>query len=95
MKTPEETKFCMEVADVVRTRINEVEPEDKFIILNMLDNFLHKIRLDVAEEWTYCAGCNQYVKVSERQKVNNEDGTYSIVCGKCKAMHHRIGIPKL
>ena len=89
MKTPDETKFCMEIADIVRAKVNELEPEDKFAVLNMLDNFLHKIRLDVAEEWTYCAMCHQYVKVSERKIINNGDGTYDVACGNCGGYHFK------
>ena len=89
--TPDETKFCMDIADIVRTKINEAAPEDKFIILTMLDNLLHKIRVDVSEEWTYCAGCNQYVKVQERKTINHGDGTYTVVCGNCGIPHHYGG----
>lgn len=53
--TPDVTKFCMNTTDIVRAKVGELAPEDKFALLNMLDNFLHKIRLDVADEWTYCA----------------------------------------
>ena len=84
----DETKFCMEVADAVRAKVSELEPDDKFTVLNMLDNFLHKIRLDVAEEWTYCAHCHTYVKTSERRIINNGDGTYNIACGNCGGYHY-------
>ena len=87
MKTPDETKFCMEVAKLVRAKVNELEPDDKFAVLNMLDNFLHKIRLDVAEEYTYCAYCFKFVKTSERKIINNGDGTYNVACGNCGGYH--------
>ena len=87
MKTPDETKFCMEIADIVRAKVQEAAPKDKFVILNMLDNFLHKIRLDIADEWTYCAHCHTYVKTSERRIINNGDGTYDVACGNCGGHH--------
>ena len=74
MTTPNETKFCMEVADIVKAKVQEAAPEDKFVILNMLDNFLHKIRADVAEEWTYCAHCSKFVKIAEHKITNNDNG---------------------
>lgn len=88
METPNETKFCMEIADIVRAKVQEAAPEDKFAILNMLDNFLHKIRSDVAEEWTYCAHCFRFVKVAERKIINNGDGNYNVVCGNCGGYHY-------
>ena len=88
MKTPDETKFCMEVADIVRAKVNELAPDDKFAVLNMLDNFLHKIRLDVAEEWAYCAHCFKFVKIAERKIINNGDGTYNVTCGNCGGYHY-------
>lgn len=87
METPNETKFCMEVADIVRAKVNEAAPEDKFALLNILDNFLHKIRLDVAEEWTYCAHCHTFVRTADNKIINNGNGTYNIACGNCGGYH--------
>ena len=88
METPDVTKFCMETIDVVRAKVDTLEPEDKFKLLSMLENFIGKVRRDVTDEWTYCAGCNQYVKVQEHKIVNNGDGTYIVVCGNCDTPHH-------
>lgn len=93
--TPDITKFCMETIDIVRVKVDTLEPEDKFKLLAMLENFIGKVRRDVADEWTYCAGCNQYVKVQERKNVNNGDGTYTVVCGNCGVPHHHRGIRNL
>ena len=87
MTTPDETKFCTEVADIVRAKVNEAAPEDKFVILNMLDNLLHKIRLDIAEEWTYCAHCHTYVKTADNKIHDNCNGTYNVACGNCGGYH--------
>ena len=91
MKTPDETKFCMEIADMVRTKVNELEPDNKFVILNMLDNFLNQIRSDVSEEWTYCAHCFRFVKIAERT-VELVDGYEVTRCGNCGEMHKRFKI---
>ena len=85
--TPDVTQFCMNTADIVRAKVTELAPDDKFALLNMLDNFLHKIRLDVADEWTYCAHCHTYVKRSDRKIVDNGNGTYNVACGNCGGYH--------
>lgn len=86
-ETPNVTQFCMNTADIVRAKVNELAPDDKFALLNMLDNFLHKIRSDVADEWTYCAHCHTYVKTSDRRIINNGDGTYDVACRNCGGLH--------
>ena len=86
-ETPDVTQFCMNTADIVRAKITELAPDDKFVLLNMLDNFLHKIRLDVADEWTYCAHCHTYVKRSDCKIIDNGNGTYNVACGNCGGYH--------
>lgn len=86
-ETPDVTQFCMNTIDIVRAKVNELAPEDKFALLNMLDNFLHKLRLDVADEWTYCAHCHTYVKTADRKIINNGNGTYNVACGNCGGYH--------
>lgn len=82
-------KFEMDIADKVRTEINKLENiEDKYKMLNMLDNFLHKIRVEIANEWTYCAMCHEYVKTSKRI-ITEEDGYRITRCGNCNHMHRR------
>ena len=86
-ETPDVTQFCMNTADIVRAKVNELAPDDKFVLLNMLNNFLHKIRLDVADEWTYCAHCYTYVKRSDCKIIDNGNGTYNVACGNCGGYH--------
>ncbi len=80
-------KFELDIADRVRTEIAKLEnPEDKFKTLNMLDNFLHGIRVQVLQDWTWCAKCTEWVKVAERI-VTEEDGFMVTRCGNCGAIH--------
>ena len=86
-ETPDVTRFCLDTAYIVRSKVAELDPDDKFALLNMLDNFLHKIRLDIADEWTYCAHCHTYVKRSNCKIIDNGDGTYNVACGNCGGYH--------
>lgn len=82
-------KFEMDIADRVRTEVRKLEnPEDKYMMLNMIDNFLHKIRQEVADEWTWCGICTEWVKVADR-KISEEDGYRITRCGNCGAIHYR------
>lgn len=83
-------KFEMDIADRVRTEINKLEnPDDKYKMLNLLDNFLSKIRHEVSSEWTWCGICAEWVKVADRI-VTEEDGYTVTRCGNCNAIHHRV-----
>ena len=57
----------------LRTLLNELAMNDKFIVLNMLDNFLHKIRLDVADEWMQCS---KYSFFKDCETKQSRDGCY-------------------
>ena len=82
-------KFEMDIADRVRTEVRKLEnPEDKYKMLNMIDNFLHKIREDIANEWTWCGVCTKWVKVADR-KVSEENGYRIYRCGACGGLHRR------
>lgn len=81
--TPDVTKFCMNTADIVRAKVATLEPDDKFKLLSMLENFIGKVRREVAEEWTYCAHCHTYVRTDNYKITNNGNGTYNAACGNC------------
>ena len=85
--TPDVTKFCMETIDIVRAKVDTLEPEDKFKLLSMLENFIGKVRQEVSDEWTYCAHCHTYVKTADHKIINNGDGTYNVACGNCRGYH--------
>lgn len=85
--TPDVTKFCMSTADIIRAKVDALEPEDKFKLLSMLENFIGKVRREVAEEWTYCAHCHTYVRTADNNIINNGDGTYNVACGNCSGYH--------
>ena len=73
----------------IRKCISSLEnPEDKFAMLSSFETFIKTIRTEVSNEWTYCARCNQYVKVAERKIIHNENGTYNIACGNCGGLHY-------
>ena len=85
-------KFELDTAQAVRDHISSIQTvEMKFKCINMLENFLSKIRHELAEEYTYCAGCNQYVKVADRV-ITEEDGYQIQRCGSCGIMHRRSKI---
>ena len=82
-------QFVKDIETIIRAVVeNATPPEEKFKLLNMLEDAIQKIREDTAAEWTYCANCHQYVKVSERKIINNEDGTYNVACGNCGGFHY-------
>ena len=83
-ETPDVTQFCMNTADIVRAKVNELAPDDKFVLLNMLDNFLHKIRVDVAHEYVLCENCKTYIRCDDRKVVEKANCVeyYCPLCGK-------------
>ena len=85
--TPDVTKFCMNTADIVRAKVDALEPEDRFKLLSMLENFIGKVRQEVADEWTYCAHCSTYVKTADCKITNNGNDTYNVACGNCGGYH--------
>ena len=85
--TTDVTKFCMETIDIVKAKVATLEPEDKFTLLSMLENFIGKVRREASEEWTYCAHCHTYVRTSDYKIINNGDGTYNVACGNCGGYH--------
>lgn len=87
MHCPDITRFCLDTNHIIRAKVNALEPEDKFKLLAILENFIGKIRRDVAEEWTYCAHCNTYVRTADNKIINNVDGTYNVACGNCGGYH--------
>ena len=87
METSNVTKFCMNIADSVRSKVATLKPDDKFKLLSMLENFIGKVRREVADEWTYCAHCHTYVRTADYKVSNNENGTYNVACGNCGGYH--------
>lgn len=84
--TPDVTKFCMNTADIVRAKVNELAPEDKFVLLNMLDNFLHEIQVDLTHEYVLCENCKTYVRRDER-KVVEKTNCIEYYCPLCGKLH--------
>ena len=83
-ETPDVTRFCLETADIVKAKVDELNPDDKFVLLNMLDNFLHKIRVDVAHEYVLCENCKTYIRHDNRKVVEKTNCIehYCPLCGK-------------
>ena len=77
-----------EFTNYIKTKIEQLSPEDKFKKLNYFESCIDSVRSAVAKEWTYCAGCHTYVKVSERTSETDESNRTIIRCGSCNTVHH-------
>lgn len=80
--------------ETIEETIQYMNPDNKFKTLNLMEDILHGVRDELSREWTYCAGCHKYVKVSERTSEKTEKGQMLIRCGNCGEIHHVWGIPK-
>ena len=85
-ETPDVTQFCMNTVDIVKAKIDKLNPDDKFVLLNMLDNFLHKIRVDVAHEYVLCENCRTYIRRDD-QKVVEKTNCIERYCPLCGKLH--------
>ena len=82
-------EFELNIAQQVRDHIDNIEDVSmKFACINMIENFMSKIRLDIAEKFIYCAGCGKYVKTADRT-ISYENGYEVTRCGTCNTMHRR------
>ena len=84
--TPDVTRFCLATADIVKAKVDELPPDDKFVLLNMLDNFLHKIRVDVAHEYILCENCATYIR-RDNLKVVEKTNCIERYCPTCGKLH--------
>ena len=78
METPDVTRFCLETADIVKAKVDELTVDDKFVLLTMLDNFLHKIRLDVTDEWRTIMKHKDAFKNVPARQVTCSDGVTNL-----------------
>ena len=76
--------FSKSVKDIIK----DYSLEDKLKYLHSLEMSILNIRAEVLKGWTYCAFCQQYVRIDERKIVDNDNGTYNVACGNCGAYHY-------
>lgn len=74
--------FSKSVKDIIK----DYSVEDKLKFLKSLEMSILNIRAEVLDEWTYCAGCHEYVRYDERVKKISGDKAWAC-CGNCGCVH--------
>lgn len=63
----------MNFSNSIKNIIKDCFVEDKLKFLSSLEMIILSIRAEVLDEWTYCAGCHEYVRRDERVRKISGD----------------------